>query len=180
MQHFSNNDHLAGDEAVEAVSRYVAGLQRVMPPATGSGRALDAGAAEFARSCASCHGPQGQAVASRGIPALARQHASYLERKMREAAAGQNSIGGRRTKLNRTISSGDHLSNSAGARRGDRRLALARAALKTRRHCSRLISRSIVMRTSCASELAPLLVIRGLVEGGERGSRLSSDLNSFS
>jgi len=36
------------------------------------------------------------------------------------------------------------------------------------------------MRTSCASELAPLLVIRGLVEGGERGSRLSSDLNSFS
>lgn len=43
MQHFSNNDHLAGDEAVEAVSRYVAGLQRVMPPATGSGRALDAG-----------------------------------------------------------------------------------------------------------------------------------------
>jgi len=90
MQHFSNNDHLAGDEAV---SRYVAGLQRVMPPATGSGRALDAGAAEFARSCASCHGPRGQAVASRGIPALARQHASYLERKMREAAAGQNSIG---------------------------------------------------------------------------------------
>ena len=29
------------------------------------------------------------------------------------------------------------------------------------------------MRTSCASELAPLHVIRGLVEGGERGSRLS-------
>lgn len=93
MQHFSNDDHLAGDEAIEAVARYVAGLSRVTPPAQGSGRELAAGAAEFARSCASCHGPQGRAVESSGIPALAAQHATYLERKLRDASAGQNSLG---------------------------------------------------------------------------------------
>ncbi len=93
MQHFSNNEHLAGPEAVDIVSKYVANLRRVTPPATGSGRELAAGAAEFSRSCASCHGPRGQAVASRGIPALAGQHANYLERKMREGAAGRNSLG---------------------------------------------------------------------------------------
>lgn len=93
MQHFSNDDHLAGAKAVDAVSRYIAGLRRVTPPAKGSGRELAAGAAEFARSCASCHGPQGRAVESSGIPALAAQHAPYLERKLRDAAAGQNSLG---------------------------------------------------------------------------------------
>lgn len=93
MRHFSNNDHLAGDEAVAVVSQYVAGLGRVTPPATGSGRELAAGAAEFSRRCASCHGSRGQAVAARSIPALAGQHATYLERKMREGAAGQNSLG---------------------------------------------------------------------------------------
>ncbi len=93
MQHFSNDDHLAGAEPVDAVSKYVEGLNRVTPPATGSGRELAAGATAFSRSCASCHGPRGQAVASRGIPALAGQHANYLERKIREGAAGQNALG---------------------------------------------------------------------------------------
>lgn len=93
MQHFSNDDHLSGAEAVDAVSRYIAGLRRVTPPAKGSGRELAAGATEFARSCASCHGPEGRAVESRGIPALAAQHATYLERKLRGASAGQNSLG---------------------------------------------------------------------------------------
>jgi cytochrome c553 len=92
MQHFSNDDHLSGAEAVEAVSRYVAGLRRATPAATGAGRDLSAGATEFARTCAACHGARGQAIASRGIPALAGQHATYLERKMLEAAAGRNSL----------------------------------------------------------------------------------------
>jgi len=92
MQHFSNDDHLEGDEAVAAVAQYVAGLRRTTAPATGSGRDLEKGATEFARGCAGCHGARGAALASMGIPALAGQHASYLERKMREAAAGQNSL----------------------------------------------------------------------------------------
>ena len=92
MQHFSNDDHLAGDKAVAAVSRYIAGLRRTTAPAMGSGHDLETGAAEFARGCAGCHGPRGGAKASMGIPALAGQHAPYLERKMREAVAGQNSL----------------------------------------------------------------------------------------
>lgn len=92
MQHFSNDDHLAGDEAVAAVSRYITGLRRTTAPTTGPGRDLETGATEFARGCASCHGPRGGAMASMGIPALAGQHAPYLERKMREAVAGQNSL----------------------------------------------------------------------------------------
>lgn len=93
MQHFSDDNHLGGAAAVEGVSRYIAGLQRVTPAATGAGRDLTLGAREFALRCASCHGTEARAVIVAGIPALASQHATYLERKMREGAAGRNSMG---------------------------------------------------------------------------------------
>lgn len=93
MQHFSDDNHLGGAKAVEAVAQYIAGLERVTPAATGSGRDLATGAREFALRCASCHGAAGQAVIPAGVPALASQHATYLERKLREGAAGQNAFG---------------------------------------------------------------------------------------
>lgn len=93
MQHFADDEHLEGSVAVGSVAVYVAGLRRVTPTAVGSGKDLALGQREFALHCTSCHGPGATAVVSMGIPALAGQHATYLERKLQEAAAGLNSIG---------------------------------------------------------------------------------------
>jgi cytochrome c553 len=93
MRHFADDDHLEGSVAVGSVALYVAGLRRVTPTANGSGKDLAAGQREFALRCASCHGAGAAAVVSMGVPALAGQHATYLERKLQEAAAGLNSIG---------------------------------------------------------------------------------------
>lgn len=86
MQHFADDEHLAGRVALQAVAAYVATLQRTTPVAQGSGKRLDVGQREFTRACAACHGASGAAVAARGIPALAGQHATYLERKLRESS----------------------------------------------------------------------------------------------
>jgi cytochrome c553 len=93
MQHFADDEHLEGPVAVGSVAVHVAGLRRVTPTAVGSGKDLALGQREFALHCASCHGAGAAAVVSMGIPALAGQHATYLERKLQEAAAGLNSIG---------------------------------------------------------------------------------------
>lgn len=85
MQHFSDEQHLESDEAVEAVALHVASLQRRNAATTGSGERLERGRADFAALCAGCHGAEAKAVAARGIPALAGQHAPYLERRLRDA-----------------------------------------------------------------------------------------------
>lgn len=93
MQHFADEEHLAGSDAVGSVAVYVAALRRTTPAANGSGKDLATGEREFARRCASCHGATGGAVVALGMPALAGQHASYLVRKLDEAGAGLNSLG---------------------------------------------------------------------------------------
>ena len=92
MQHFADERHLDGPIAVGAVAVYVEGLRRGAPAATGSGRELAAGEREYARWCATCHGTAAGAVAGAGIPALAGQHAPYLERRLLEASGGLNSL----------------------------------------------------------------------------------------
>lgn len=93
MQHFSDDEHLEGDTAVAAVAAYVAGLQRTTPVALGSGLNLDLGEKDFRRHCAVCHGADGGAVAARGIPALAGQHAPFLLRKLRDAGSASGEFG---------------------------------------------------------------------------------------
>ena len=87
MQHFSDAEHLPDEAALEVLAGHVAGLRRSTPVDQGSGDDLAAGRSEFARRCAACHGQDGRAGESRGIAALAGQHFSYLQRKLREAAA---------------------------------------------------------------------------------------------
>ncbi len=82
MQHFSDPQHLAGREEVLAVAAYVAGLRRTTAVGTGDGSQLIQGEASFARRCASCHGAAATAGMAPLRPALAGQHAAYLERKM--------------------------------------------------------------------------------------------------
>jgi cytochrome c553 len=92
MQHFADDRHLDGPIAVGAVAVYIEGLRRSTAVATGSGRELAAGEREYLRQCAACHGPAGAAVAAAGIPALAGQHAPYLERRLQEASGALNSL----------------------------------------------------------------------------------------
>jgi cytochrome c553 len=92
MQHFTDAEHLPSTAALQAIAWHVAGLKRTTPAAKGAGTHLEVGEREFARACSACHGAGGAAVAARGIPALAGQHASYLERKLREAMLPGNTL----------------------------------------------------------------------------------------
>ena len=82
MRHFSDPQHLADAAELDAVAAQVASLRRGMPATTGDGSQLDRGRSLFARHCAGCHGAGGAAAAQPPRPALAGQHAPYLERKM--------------------------------------------------------------------------------------------------
>lgn len=93
MQHFADAEHLPGPAALQAIATHVAGLKRTTPVAQGAGTRLEIGQREFARACSACHGSAGAAVAARGMPALAGQHASYLERKLREALLPGDTLG---------------------------------------------------------------------------------------
>ena len=82
MRHFSDPQHLADAAELDAVAAHVASLRRGMPATTGDGLQLERGRALFTRHCAGCHGAGGSAAAQPPRPALAGQHAPYLERKM--------------------------------------------------------------------------------------------------
>lgn len=89
MEHFADASHLSDPQALADVAAHVASLLRRTPPGTGDGRSLQAGARAYLRGCASCHGASGQAGADGLLPALAGQHQGYLERQLRDAAAGR-------------------------------------------------------------------------------------------
>lgn len=88
MQHFADVEHLTDDKQIELVAQHVAGLRRSLPAKQGDGAQLGLGARRWAEGCAGCHGTTAGAVIARGIPALAGQHAPYIERKLREETNG--------------------------------------------------------------------------------------------
>ena len=88
MQHFADAEHLADRQQIDFVAQHVAGLRRSTPAARGDGTQLALGAQRWSEGCAGCHGASAGAVATRGIPALAGQHAPYISRKLREESNG--------------------------------------------------------------------------------------------
>ena len=88
MQHFADAEHLADRQQIDLVAQHVAGLRRSTPAARGDGTQLALGAQRWSEGCAGCHGASAGAVATRGIPALAGQHAPYIARKLREESNG--------------------------------------------------------------------------------------------
>lgn len=88
MQHFADAEHLADARQIDLVAKHVAGLRRNTPTVKGAGTQLALGARRWSESCAGCHGASAGAVVSRGVPALAGQHARYIERKLREESNG--------------------------------------------------------------------------------------------
>ena len=88
MQHFADAEHLTDERQIDLVARHVAGLRRSTPAKRGDGSQLVLGARRWSEGCAGCHGAAAGAVVVRGIPALAGQHAPYIERKLREESNG--------------------------------------------------------------------------------------------
>jgi cytochrome c oxidase subunit 2 len=88
MQHFADAEHLSDDRQIDLVAQHVAGLRRSTPAKRGDGSQLALGARRWSEGCAGCHGAAAGAVVGRGIPALAGQHAPYIERKLREESNG--------------------------------------------------------------------------------------------
>ncbi|NDE00978.1 MAG: hypothetical protein EBZ91_04320 [Gammaproteobacteria bacterium] len=88
MEHFADAEHLTDERQIDLVARHVAGLRRSTPAKRGDGSQLVLGARRWSEGCAGCHGAAAGAVVVRGIPALAGQHAPYIERKLREESNG--------------------------------------------------------------------------------------------
>lgn len=89
MEHFADATHLPSAQEIADVAAYVERLVRRTPVAIGDGRSLQAGARAYFRACQGCHGALGRATRDGVMPALAGQHQAYLERQLRDAAAGR-------------------------------------------------------------------------------------------
>ncbi len=89
MEHFADRTHLASAQQIADVAAWIATLQRITPAGIGDGASLVAGSRAFLRACQDCHGALGRPSADGALPALAGQHAGYLERQLRDAAAGR-------------------------------------------------------------------------------------------
>lgn len=89
MEHYSDEHNLGGTEDVADVAAYIARLAPVSVPGVGDGKFLHEGAADYSRSCASCHGTAGEGNNARCIPRLAGQHYAYLLRQMHDAVDGR-------------------------------------------------------------------------------------------
>lgn len=89
MEHFADASHLPSAQDLADVAGYVAQLRRRTPASIGDGTALQAGARAYFRACQGCHGALGRASRDGVMPGLAGQHQAYLERQLRDAAAGR-------------------------------------------------------------------------------------------
>jgi cytochrome c553 len=89
MEHFADATHLPSAQDLADVAAYVGQLRRRMPGTIGDGQSLQVGARAYFRACQGCHGALGRATRDGVMPGLAGQHQAYLERQLRDAAAGR-------------------------------------------------------------------------------------------
>jgi cytochrome c oxidase subunit 2 len=89
MEHFADATHLPSAQDLADVAAYVGELRRRTPGAIGDGRSLQVGTRAYFRACQACHGALGRASRDGVMPGLAGQHQPYLERQLRDAAAGR-------------------------------------------------------------------------------------------
>ena len=89
MEGQADRHHLAGAQDIADVATYVAGLSQQGTIGVGSGEFAEQGRGIYAERCQSCHGPNGEGEASRGVPRLAGQHYAYLLRQMYDAVDGR-------------------------------------------------------------------------------------------
>ena len=90
MEDVAMNLHLLeGAQDIADVAAYASRLPRAGPRGVGDGANLGRGAAIYSARCAACHGREAEGDDRAWVPRLDGQHAAYLERQMRDAAAGK-------------------------------------------------------------------------------------------
>lgn len=91
MEHFADSHHLSSAQAIADVAAYVSQLD--MQPedriGVGSGERVALGSQIYAKSCASCHGAEGEGNGQEQIPQIAGQHYEYLRRQIYDAVDGR-------------------------------------------------------------------------------------------
>lgn len=88
MHHTIARKELSTPQALRDVATYLKELPPLRSPEVGDGARLALGAEIFRKTCAQCHGAQGEGDERYAAPALQRQHYSYLLRQMRQLAVG--------------------------------------------------------------------------------------------
>ncbi len=88
MQHFADASHLGSAQEIADVAAWISTLVRRTPAGIGDGQSLQIGARAYFRACQGCHGALGRATRDGLMPGLAGQHQGYLERQLRDTAAG--------------------------------------------------------------------------------------------
>lgn len=85
----SHAEALLDRQQVADVVAYLASLRASEPAGLGPGNDLSRGQRLYRRDCATCHGLDGEGDGPSFVPALAGQHAAYLQRQIRAIAGGR-------------------------------------------------------------------------------------------
>lgn len=79
---------LSTPQAMRDLASHMNGLRPNPAPEHGDGEQLALGARIYQKTCAQCHGVQGEGEARHAVPSLQHQHYSYLLTQMRRLAVG--------------------------------------------------------------------------------------------
>jgi cytochrome c553 len=79
---------IARPQALRDLSAYIASRPRNPDPDHGDGRQLHAGESVYTRSCAMCHGKEGEGSQEEPIPAVGGQHYRYILVQLHNFAKG--------------------------------------------------------------------------------------------
>lgn len=88
MHRIAAKKSMSTQQALSNVARYLGTLDPNPEPETGDGTQLALGKRHYQGLCAFCHGAQGGGNEPHSMPALRRQHYSYLMMQMRELSMG--------------------------------------------------------------------------------------------
>lgn len=88
MQRMAARKQIGAPQAIRDLSAYLKQLPAAKGVQTGDGADLALGARIFRKTCAQCHGAQGEGSEESATPALQRQHYSYLILQMRQLGKG--------------------------------------------------------------------------------------------
>lgn len=89
MEHFADQHHLPGPQAVADVAGFVSQLDAGPERGLGDGQLIEHGAGVYARLCKSCHGSAGEGDSKHAVPQIAGQHYEYLRRQVYDAVDGR-------------------------------------------------------------------------------------------
>jgi len=89
MQHFVDNHHLAKAQDIADVAAYASSLPLAPLKDLGDPQLAAHGAGVYARSCATCHGANGEGDARARVPRLAGQRPEYTATQLHDAAEGR-------------------------------------------------------------------------------------------